>query len=105
MRGYDFIPDMVYSQAYDTYSQNPNFTDSMTMRVPVDGTVPRGYMPFRYTIDSVSRQKAGNELVNPFLPQMKSLPGGNLFIPHSVLVVMAWKEKETVSFSAVVYIP
>ena len=29
-RGYDFIPDMVYSQAYETYSQNPNFNDSVT---------------------------------------------------------------------------
>ena len=25
VRGYDFIPDMVYSQAYETFSQNPNF--------------------------------------------------------------------------------
>ena len=68
MRGYDFIPDMVYSRAYDTYSKNPNFKDSMTMRVPVNGTVPRGFTPFRYTIDSASRKKAGLELVNPFLP-------------------------------------
>ena len=68
MRGYDFIPDMVYSQAYDSYSQNPNFKDSMTMRVPVDGTVPLGFTPFRYTVDTVSRAKAGRELVNPFLP-------------------------------------
>lgn len=66
MRGYDFIPDMVYSQAYETNSQNPNFKDSMTMRVPVIGTVPRGYLPFRYTIDSASRVKAGNELTNPY---------------------------------------
>src|SRR5665647_1908706 len=68
MRGYDFIPDMVYSRAYDTYSKNPNFKDSITMRVPVNGTVPRGFTPFRYTIDSLSWVKAGNELVNPFLP-------------------------------------
>jgi mono/diheme cytochrome c family protein len=78
MRGYDYIPDMVYSQAYDTYSQNPNFKDSMTMRVPVDGTVPIGFAPFRYTIDSVSRAKAGNELVNPFLPTEEILARGKL---------------------------
>jgi mono/diheme cytochrome c family protein len=78
MRGYDFIPDMVYSQAYDTYSKNPNFKDSMTMRVPVNGTVPRGFIPFRYTIDSVSRAKAGNELVNPFLPTEDVLARGKL---------------------------
>jgi hypothetical protein len=48
IRGYDFIPDMVYSQAYETYSTNPNFKDSVTMRVPVNGTVPIGFTPFRY---------------------------------------------------------
>jgi mono/diheme cytochrome c family protein len=66
MRGYDYIPDMAYSQAYETYSENPNFKDTMTMRVPVPGTVPRGLIPFRYTIDPESRIKAGKELVNPF---------------------------------------
>src|SRR5450759_899848 len=78
MRGYDFIPDMVYSQSYETYSNNPNFKDSMTMRVPVNGTVPRGFTPFRYTIDSLSWVKAGNELVNPFLPTDDVLARGKL---------------------------
>ena len=78
MRGYDFIPDMVYSQAYDTYSKNPNFKDSMTMRVPVNGTVPRGFIPFRYTIDSLSRARAGKELFSPFLPTDVVLVRGKL---------------------------
>ena len=68
MRGYDFIPDMVYSRAYETYSENPNFIDSMTLRVPVRNTVPKGFLPFRYTIDPEERIKAGEELINPFLP-------------------------------------
>jgi mono/diheme cytochrome c family protein len=78
MRGYDFIPDMVYSKAYDTYSKNPNFKDSMTMRVPVAGTVPRGFIPFRYTIDSASRIKAGKELINPVRPEADNLIRGKL---------------------------
>ncbi len=78
MRGYDFLPDMVYSQAYETYSINPNFKDSVTMRVPVNGTVPLGYTPFRYTLDSASRLKAGKELVNPFLPTDDVLARGKL---------------------------
>ena len=78
MRGYDYIPDMVYSQAYDSYSQNPNFKDSMTMRVPVYGTVPIGFTPFRYTIDTISRAKAGRELVNPFTPTADVLERGKL---------------------------
>jgi mono/diheme cytochrome c family protein len=78
MRGYDFIPDMVYSQEYETYSTNPNFRDSSTMRIPVDGTVPRGFIPFRYTIDSASRLRAGNELKNPFIPTGDVLARGKL---------------------------
>ena len=78
MRGYDFIPDMVYSRAYETYSKNPNFKDSVTMRVPVNGTVPIGYTPFHYTIDSLSWAKAGKELVNPFLPTDEVLARGKL---------------------------
>ncbi len=68
MKGYDFIPDMVYSQAYETNSDNPNFPDSLTMRAPVTGTVAMGVTPFRYTIDPESRLKAGKELSNPYLP-------------------------------------
>jgi len=78
MRGYDFIPDMVYSRAYDTYSENPNFKDSMTMRVPVNGTVPIGFAPFRYTIDTISRAKAGIDLVNPFQPTDEVIASGKL---------------------------
>ena len=77
MRGYDFMPDMQYSQAYETYSDNPNFKDSMTMRVPVSGTVPTGIIPFRYTIDSASRARAGMELKNPFLPTDEVIARGD----------------------------
>jgi mono/diheme cytochrome c family protein len=77
-RGYDFIPDMVYSRAYETNSVNPNFKDSSTMRVPVEGTVPRGFIPFRYSNDTASRIKAGNELVNPFQPTEEAVAQGKL---------------------------
>jgi mono/diheme cytochrome c family protein len=78
MRGYDFMPDMVYSQAFETYSENPNFQDSMTMRVPVSGSVPRGFIPFRYTIDTESRTRAGKELVNPYSMTDKVIADGKL---------------------------
>ena len=64
--GWDYFPDMFYSTAYETFTKNPNFADSMTMRVPSAGTVPRGFMPFEYTLDPESRLKAGKDLVNPF---------------------------------------
>lgn len=63
--GWDYFPDMFYSTAYESYTANPNFRDSITMRVPSGGTVPRDFTPFEYTIDPESRIKAGNELLNP----------------------------------------
>jgi mono/diheme cytochrome c family protein len=74
--GWDYFPDMFYSTAYETFTKNPNFSDGMTMRVPVEGTVPRGFTPFEYTIDPESRMKAGLELVNPFKPEVEILVNG-----------------------------
>ena len=74
--GWDYFPDMFYSTAYESYTKNPNFKDSMTMRVPVEGTVPRGFTPFNYTIDAESRMKAGRELTNPFHSNRETLARG-----------------------------
>jgi len=74
--GWDYFPDMFYSAAYKTFTRNPNFKDGMTMRVPVPGTVPRGYATFNYTIDPESRKRAGIELVNPVPPTAESVARG-----------------------------
>jgi cytochrome c5 len=74
--GWDYFPDMFYSTAYETYSENPNFENGMTMRVPVEGTVPQGVMPFHYTIEDESRVKAGLELTNPLTATSESLLRG-----------------------------
>jgi mono/diheme cytochrome c family protein len=41
--GHVYAPDMTYSRAYDAYSANPNFADSLTSRPPVAGTIARGH--------------------------------------------------------------
>ncbi|MGC9341315.1 MAG: c-type cytochrome [Bacteroidales bacterium] len=64
--GWDYFPDMFYSEAYESYTPNPNFEDGKTMQKPVEGTVPRGFVPFEYTIDPEDRIRAGEELENPF---------------------------------------
>ncbi|MBL7718523.1 MAG: cytochrome c [Flavipsychrobacter sp.] len=38
-----YAPDMTYSQAYDAYTYNPNFADSMSSRKPVEGTIAMGH--------------------------------------------------------------
>lgn len=76
--GWDFFPDMFYSTAYETYSENNVFSDSMTMRVPVAGTIPRDFIPFEYTNEADSRKKAGDELINPFNPVKENLDRGKV---------------------------
>lgn len=41
--GHIYAPDMTYSRAYDAYTSNPNFEDSLTSRKPVSGTIARGH--------------------------------------------------------------
>ncbi|HER07829.1 MAG TPA: cytochrome c [Bacteroides sp.] len=74
--GWDYMPDMYYSRAYETYTSNPNFSDSMTMRVPVKGTVPREMIPFDYENNPEDRTAAGNDLVNPLEATVSNLERG-----------------------------
>jgi len=41
--GRTYAPDMTYSRAYDAYTVNPVFADSMSSRLPVAGTVAIGH--------------------------------------------------------------
>jgi hypothetical protein len=63
--GWDYFPDMFYSPAYGTWSENPVFNDGSTMQSPVDGTIPREMIPFRYDRTGEDRERAGRELLNP----------------------------------------
>jgi mono/diheme cytochrome c family protein len=74
--GWDYFPDMFYSTAYESYTKNPIFNDGITMRVPAEGTVPRDYTPFEYTLGPESRIKAGIELVNPVSPSAEAISSG-----------------------------
>jgi len=79
--GYAYMADfdMYYSIPYEVYTANPVFTDNLTMRTPVKGTVPRGYMPYPYAPRSVEEQQlAGLELVNPLEPSKETLLEGKL---------------------------
>jgi mono/diheme cytochrome c family protein len=76
--GYTYMPDMAYSRTYESYSENPNFKDNMTLRIPPAGTVPRGYTPLSYTKDTVDRIKAGIELKNPFDNTPENLSRGEV---------------------------
>lgn len=75
--GHAYFPDMAYSNAFETYASSPNFNDSIRMLLPVEGTIPRGEMPYAYAAKSFDdQQRAGRELVNPFQADEEVLKRG-----------------------------
>jgi mono/diheme cytochrome c family protein len=76
--GYAYMPDMYYSEAYEAFTANPLFKDSLTMQMPVKGTIARDhYPPYPYRAKSADDQKrAGLELVNPVLASAEVLAKG-----------------------------
>jgi mono/diheme cytochrome c family protein len=63
--GWDYFPDMFYSNAYETWAPNENFPDGKTLQSPVDGTLSRDALPFAYGTSTDERTRAGIELKNP----------------------------------------
>lgn len=75
--GWDYMPDMYYSNAYESYTPNPNFGDHSTMRTPVEGTVPRDMVPFPWSKTDEDRISAGKALVNPMEHSAANLQRGS----------------------------
>jgi mono/diheme cytochrome c family protein len=74
--GWDYFPDMVYSPAYRTWSENPLLEDGKTMQAPVEGTIPRNMIPFQYEKTEEDLERAGRELINPLQPSAAILERG-----------------------------
>lgn len=67
-KGYNYFPDMFYSPAYKTYSDNPALPGEHTMLEPPEGSLPRGFIQHPYENTFEGRALAGKELSNPFTP-------------------------------------
>ena len=74
--GWDYAGDMVVSPAFETYTANPNFADGKTMQPPVEGTIPRGIIPYPYTKTDEDRAIAAKNLANPVEASMDNLERG-----------------------------
>lgn len=70
--GSDYMPDMRYSRAYETYSASPVFPDGQTNRQPVAGTMKRGEVyPFHLEKDAAgdsTNYVASKAVKNPLPP-------------------------------------
>ena len=74
--GWDYVDDMIVSKAYETYTPNPNFADGKTMQPPVEGTIPRGMIPYAFAKTDSDRALAARTLVNPLKPTPDNLSRG-----------------------------
>lgn len=62
---FEYMPDMVTSGAYESFSSNPVTRDGRTFMAPPAGTVPRGYAPLHFAPGPVEAARAARELTNP----------------------------------------
>lgn len=74
--GWEYMPTMAHSVAYDSFAPNPVTRDGKTLQAPVPGTVPRGYLPFHYGPGPEEAERAGRELHDPFPPKPRVLARG-----------------------------
>ena len=63
--GFEYMPDMYRSPAFEAYSGNAFYADSMEARLPVTNTIPRGFMPYPYPNTAEGYEAAGADLKNP----------------------------------------
>ena len=74
--GYEYMPNMYRSPSFETYSENPNFNNNSTARLPVKGTIARGTMPFEYKNTLEDYLLAGKNLINPLVENDQNTEDG-----------------------------
>ncbi|MBR9830629.1 cytochrome c [bacterium] len=63
--GLEYMPDMYRSPAIETYVDY-EYPDSMSARLPVENTIPRGYKPYPFANTIEGYEEAGQKLAIPF---------------------------------------
>lgn len=64
-RNYEYFPDMYESEAYEAYQEYDIFVNSQEAKLPVEGSIPRGWMPFEYENTQEGYDLAKANLHNP----------------------------------------
>lgn len=65
---FEVLPQMAHTVRYNAFEANPVFPDSVNLRLPPEGTIPRGVPPLHYGTTPEEALRAGEELRNPFDP-------------------------------------
>lgn len=64
-RGYNYFPDMYFAVPYETYGEGDIFQNQQEAKLPVEGTIPRGWRPYEYPNTPEGRAEAKANLTNP----------------------------------------
>lgn len=76
---YQFMPNMYESAGYETYGEAA-FRNGVEAQLPVDGTIPRGYVPFDIENTTEGYELAKASLVNPLdSTQVDAVRGKELY--------------------------
>ncbi len=77
--------DMYVSPSLETYGETDLFSDNMTARHPVPGTIPRGHIPYLYENTNEGYKLAGDSLKNPIAASPEVIEKGkDLYIKFCV---------------------
>ncbi|MGO3236804.1 MULTISPECIES: c-type cytochrome [Psychroflexus] len=64
-KGAQYFPNMMYSDAYETYGEYEIFYEGQEAKLPVEGSISRGWMPYEYEDNLDGYDAAKAELRNP----------------------------------------
>lgn len=62
-----YMPDMYESVAYEPYADKAVFKGGMEALQPVEGTIPRGHIPYEYPDSEEGYQAAKKDLISPLV--------------------------------------
>ncbi|MDY8136724.1 cytochrome c [Aquimarina sp. 2201CG5-10] len=62
---YQYMPNMYESVGYETYGEYSVFPDKQEAMLPVEGSIPRGWMPYELENSTEGYQQAKDSLKNP----------------------------------------
>ncbi|RZS98872.1 c-type cytochrome [Aquimarina brevivitae] len=73
---YQYMPNMYESVGYETYGEYNVFENDQEAKLPVEGSVPRGWMPYDFENSNKGYQTAKDSLKNPIAYTEENLAEG-----------------------------
>lgn len=73
---YQYFPDMYEPVSYEAYGQYDVFANGQEAKLPVEGTIPRGWSPYGYENTNEGYEQAKAQLTNPLPYSEKNIAAG-----------------------------